>query len=35
MNMDALNLPEHATQFEFDRNLLPKLYDHLDILKTH
>ena len=25
-------LPEHATQFEFDRSLLPKLYDELDRL---
>ncbi len=25
-------LPADATQFEFDRNLLPKLYDYLDSL---
>lgn len=25
-------LPKTATQFEFERNLLPKLYDHLDAL---
>lgn len=25
-------LPEHATQFEFDRKLLPELYDYLDEL---
>lgn len=25
-------LPEHATQFKFDRSLLPKLYGYLDEL---
>jgi hypothetical protein len=25
-------LPEHATQFEFDRSLLPELYNYLDEL---
>lgn len=25
-------LPEHATQFEFDRSLLPELYNYLDYL---
>lgn len=25
-------LPKHATQFEFDRSLLPNLYDYLDYI---
>ena len=25
-------LPEHATQFEFDRSLLPDLFNYLDFL---
>lgn len=28
-------LPEHATQFEFDRTLLPELYSYLDELGQH
>lgn len=35
LNMDALHLPEHATQFEFDRKLLPELYDYLDELGSN
>jgi len=30
--MDGLRLPETATQFSFDRNVLPKLYEFLDQL---
>jgi len=29
-NTDPVNLPKTATQFEFDRALLPKLYSFLD-----
>ena len=32
--IDEERLPMTATQFEFDRDLLPKLYEHLDVLKT-
>jgi hypothetical protein len=31
-NRDKDNLPYTATQFEFDRNLLPDLYNYLDEL---
>ncbi|TRX70719.1 hypothetical protein [Carboxylicivirga sp. M1479] len=31
-NIGELGLPKTATQFEFDRNLLPELYCHLDEL---
>ena len=30
--MDATHLPQTATQFEFDRDILPELYDYLDTL---
>ena len=33
-NVDAKYLPYTATQFEFDRNCLPALYDYLDSLKS-
>lgn len=33
-NIDPFILPKKATQFEFDRDLLPKLYEHLDVLKN-
>lgn len=29
-NKEGLGLPKTATQFEFDRNLITKLYDKLD-----
>jgi len=29
-NTDEFNLPKTAAQFEFDRALLPELYDYLD-----
>jgi len=29
---DALQLPDHATQFEFDRQELPRLFTYLDEL---
>lgn len=31
-NVSASGLPYTATQFEFDRNYLPALYDYLDTL---
>ncbi len=31
-NIDETKLPKTATQFQFERNLLPELYDHLDAL---
>lgn len=31
-NIDRLRLPKAATQFEFDRNILPDLYSYLDEL---
>lgn len=31
-NKNGLGLPKTATQFEFDRALLPKLYNYLDQL---
>jgi len=31
-NVDAVDLPYTATQFEFDRSLLIRLYDYLDEL---
>ena len=31
-NIDKEILPKTATQFEFDRNILPQLYDYLDTL---
>lgn len=31
-NTGPLKLPKTATQFEFDRSLLPKLYNYLDEL---
>lgn len=31
-NLDALKLPKTAAQFEFNRNLLPELYEYLDEL---
>lgn len=30
--LDGMGLPKTATQFEFDRSLLPELYDYLDRL---
>ena len=30
--VNEANLPKTATQFEFNRELLPKLYDYLDTL---
>ena len=32
LHVDAQLLPKTATQFEFDRKLLPSLYDYLDLL---
>lgn len=31
-NANGTGLPKTATQFEFDRNLLPQLYNYLDEL---
>ena len=31
-NIDETKLPKTATQFQFERRLLPELYDHLDAL---
>lgn len=31
-NIDEKRLPKTATQFEFDRKILPDLYDYLDTL---
>ena len=31
-NKEGLGLPKTATQFEFKRSLLPKLYEYLDTL---
>lgn len=33
-NTGPKNLPKTATQFEFDRAILPELYTFLDVLKT-
>ena len=33
-NIDDTKLPKTATQFEFEREKLPKLYDYLDSLGT-
>jgi len=33
-SIDEKKLPKDATQFEFDRVLLPELYNFLDILKN-
>lgn len=33
-SIGALKLPQDATQFEFDRAILPALYDYLDKLKN-
>lgn len=33
-NVSELGLPKTATQFIFDRDLLPKLYDFLDSFKN-
>jgi len=32
-HINALDLPKTATQFEFDRKILPELYDYLDTFK--
>lgn len=34
-NIDEMKLPKTATQFEFNRNLLPELYCHLDELGSN
>jgi hypothetical protein len=33
-SIDKKKLPQDATQFEFDRVILPKLYDFLDKIKN-
>lgn len=33
-NIDESKLPKTATQFRFERKLLPELYDHLDALAS-